>query len=378
MHISLNKLYLLCLLRGVKAIKVASSSTGDIQEVLKNINQPDIQLIIYYYSINLKSRELHKTIQEKYPHIKSMGCTMIGGWSDKGAIDNGIVAMSLSDNEVENVVISFQSGVKSDPAEAAKKIIADISQQIDLQEINPIDYYGIILFDGLCLGEIIMRELTVSKKFTVPIIGGAAADDLTFTETLVSAGNQVSSDAVALMIVKSKVPFYYNHYVHYEPTGSDFIISNATPDKRIVWEIEGKPAADFYAKLLGLNRVEDINNSSFSNNPLGVVIGEAVYTRSPNSIIDGKGIQFYCSIEAGTKMHLLKKTNIIEQYLEKIEGGMLFNCVLRYLEMKQENNLKQFAEVFDDIPFIGFNTYGEELFTHHNQTLTALFLGSHL
>ncbi len=370
------------------AIKVASSTTGDIQEVLKDINQPGIQLIIYYYSINLKSRELHKIIQEKYPHVKSMGCTMIGGWSDKGAIDNGIVALSLSDNEVENVVISFQTGVKSNPAGAAKKLIEDISRQIDLEELNPLDYYGIILFDGLCLGEVIMRELTVSKKFTVPIIGGAAADDLTFTETLVSAGSQVSSDAVALMIVKSKVPFYYNHYVHYEPTGSDFIISNATPDKRIVWEIEGKPAAEYYAKLLGLHRVEDINNSSFSNNPLGVVIGEAVYTRSPNSIIDGKGIQFYCSIEAGTKMYLLKKTNIIEnakksyddakQYLEKIQGAMLFNCVLRYLEMKQENNLKQFAEVFNDIPFIGFNTYGEELFTHHNQTLTALFLGSHL
>ena len=31
--------------------------------------------------------------------------------------------------------------------------------------------------------------------------------------------------------------------------------------------------------------------------------------------------------------------------------------------------------LFNAMQFIGFNTFGEELFTHHNQTLTALFIG---
>jgi methyl-accepting chemotaxis protein len=34
--------------------------------------------------------------------------------------------------------------------------------------------------------------------------------------------------------------------------------------------------------------------------------------------------------------------------------------------------------VFKRQSFIGFNTYGEELFTHHNQTLTAVFFGTPL
>jgi methyl-accepting chemotaxis protein len=34
--------------------------------------------------------------------------------------------------------------------------------------------------------------------------------------------------------------------------------------------------------------------------------------------------------------------------------------------------------VFKRQSFIGFNTYGEELFTHHNQTLTAVFFGTAL
>jgi hypothetical protein len=43
--------------------------------------------------------------------------------------------------------------------------------------------------------------------------------------------------------------------------------------------------------------------------------------------------------------------------------------------MKEERKLDAFNGVFSGMPFIGFNTFGEELFTHHNQTLTALFIG---
>jgi hypothetical protein len=56
---------------------------------------------------------------------------------------------------------------------------------------------------------------------------------------------------------------------------------------------------------------------------------------------------------------------------------VLFNCVLRYLEMKASPGmLERFADVFAGPAVVGVNTYGEELFTHHNQTLTALFIGS--
>ena len=71
----------------------------------------------------------------------------------------------------------------------------------------------------------------------------------------------------------------------------------------------------------------------------------------------------------------VKAVNEAREYLGTVSGAILFNCVLRYLEMKEEKKLDAFHKVFSEIPYVGFNTYGEELFTHHNQTLTALFLG---
>jgi signal transduction histidine kinase/CheY-like chemotaxis protein len=74
--------------------------------------------------------------------------------------------------------------------------------------------------------------------------------------------------------------------------------------------------------------------------------------------------------------HTEKGLADVDQFLPGIQGGLIFNCVLRYLELKEKNIVNDFNNIFNKCPMIGFNTYGEELFTHHNQTLTAVFFGT--
>ena len=82
------------------------------------------------------------------------------------------------------------------------------------------------------------------------------------------------------------------------------------------------------------------------------------------------------------EVRLLESTNIIEDTknaLEKkisefgrIEGIINFHCILRTLELEKKNLVKQYGEIFSDIPTIGFSTYGEEYIGHINQTSTML------
>ena len=53
-----------------------------------------------------------------------------------------------------------------------------------------------------------------------------------------------------------------------------------------------------------------------------------------------------------------------------------FDCVLRRLAFEQAGLGDAVGRIFREHRVAGFNTYGEELFTHHNQTLTALFIGA--
>jgi len=368
------------------SIKTASQNNYDIKEIIWKINQPDIKAVFYFFSPELEEHEPQKSLQNAFPGAKCIGSSMIGGWSSSGAVDSGITAMSLSSHEVENVYVSFQEGVKEDPIKAAKAAIAELKKKTVMENINPDEYLGLIFFDGLCLGELIMKEFSMDQELNMAFVGGAAADMLTFTKTIVGEGSRLSDDGLVAVILKMKIPFFFNHYVHYLPTDTSFTITRVETMKRVAWEINGESAALFYARRIGIDDVNKLDAEIFAKHPLGLNFGGSLYVRSPNAVINGTGLQFYCYIEAGTKVFLLKRGDIIGhamnslttamQFLPGIQGCMLFNCVLRYLELKELDLIDDFNSVFGAYPMIGFNTYGEELFTHHNQTLTAVFFGT--
>jgi len=367
------------------AIKVASRDRWDIDGIISEIKQPDVKVIIYFFSPAFEQYEPQKSLKNAFPEAACIGASMIGGWSTQKALETGITVMSLSKDEVSEVYTAFQEGVKQDPVQTARSAISELKQKTAGNIINPDDYLGLIFFDGLCLGEQIMKEFTIDKNLNMAFVGGAAADELKFSKTLVGIDNQLSGDGLAVLIMKMNIPFFFNHYVHYIPTETSFTITKSDNQKRVVWEINDEPAAQFYGKQIGVD-VSRMDPGVFSKNPLGVSNMGSIYVRSPRSIFEDTGIQFYCSIEAGTKVQLLKQGDIIthaqesitnaEKFLPGIQGSLLFNCVLRYLELKELNKLDVFNNVYSKYSFIGFNTYGEELFTHHNQTLTAVFFGT--
>jgi len=299
-------------------IKVSSKPLASAAGVIPEIEQPDVKAVLYFFSPELAVADIHTSISGRFPGVPCVGASMIGGWSSPGPVAKGIVAMSLSSAEVDESFVAFTEGVKADPVAATRRVISEMKRKLAGRKLHPAEYVGIILFDGLCLGEEIMRELALEEDFVIPLVGGAAADELEFKETFVASGSSLSKDGVALLVLKMKVPFYYNHYVHYQPTKTSVLVTRAEPARRVVWEIDGQPAAPYYAKLLGLPGVEAINHGHFSKNPLGVRIGDTVYVRSPNAVVDGAGLQFYCYIEAGTRVSLLRQGDILANTREAL------------------------------------------------------------
>ncbi|MCL2809072.1 MAG: ATP-binding protein, partial [Treponema sp.] len=368
------------------AVKVTSLREWDINKIKDGIGQPNVKAVIYFFSLSLEECEIHKELTEAFPEAVCFGASMHGGWSSKGAVKTGITIMSLSSDEVAETYFSFREGVKKYPTLTAQVAINDLKHATRGQQINPDEYLGIIFFDGLCLGELIIKEFTMEKDLNLAFIGGAAADEMTFTNTLVCANGNVSSDGLVAVILKMKIPFFFNHYVHYLPTTVSFTINRVEIMQRIAWEINGEPAAEFYARKVGVKNVQDLTMEVFARHPLGLILGDSIYIRSPNLVVGGTGLQFYCYIEAGTKVFLLRQGDIIAnaqssiqdaaQFLPGIQGCLLFNCIQRHLELIEKNKIDIFNNVFNEYAMIGFNTYGEELFTHHNQTLTAVFFGT--
>jgi hypothetical protein len=366
-------------------IKVGGRQSYDMDGLIKEIEQPRIKVVFCFFSVEYERFEPHKALKRAFPQAVCVVASVLGGWCTTGAVKKGVVALSLSTDEVEEVFSTLKEGVKADTAKSAGQAIEDIKRKIGYHSLDPDTYLGIVLSDGLGMGEEIMQVLSQDAGLNLPFVGGTAGDELSFTKTLVGLDNQLSADGLVLLVMKMKIPFYYNHYVHFTPTTTSMVVTKAEAKHRLIWEFNGEPAAPYYAKLVGVKSLDQLTDDVFGLNPLGVVSGNMVYCRTLTKVVEGRGLLSFCYIEAGTTLHLLKRGDIIADarralqdgasYLPQVQGAILFNCAHRLLELQAIKKVEAFNDVFRSIPFIGLNVYGEDLFIHHTQTLTAIFFG---
>lgn len=368
-------------------IKTGKSQQNDsiaaANEVSKAIAQTNAKLVNFYVSSNLDISAVSQTLKANFPGAEVIGCTTAGEISDQGFSKNSLVAMSIGDDKIGKIA----TGVISDLSTTADKsgdILKQLSTQLGLspKELDASKYVGIILIEGLCGKEESVMNALGDEAPQLLIVGASAGDDLKFASTAVSLNGKVYCDTAILALMEMKVPFEVVKTTCYKPTSTAFEITKADKENRIVYEFNGRNAVEVYKEAIGSNTLD---GGVFMKNPVGIAVGDEAFIRSPQQVLEGQtGIKFYCQIEEGSVVNLCAATNMVKDNLEMVgsvkqtlgtvSGGLIFNCILRYLEIEAEGIGTDIIKTFQGIPMVGFNTYGEELITHMNQTVTALFI----
>jgi hypothetical protein len=120
--------------------------------------------------------------------------------------------------------------------------------------------------------------------------------------------------------------------------------------------------------------------------PLGLMIDGEPWIRSPQQVVDGGGLKFYCQILDGIDIDLMTPTDLIGETATALRaaahelgdapaGGVLFNCILRRLEIDATGQQQAFVDAVGVCPVGGFHTYGESYVAHINQTITGVLIG---
>ena len=181
------------------------------------------------------------------------------------------------------------------------------------------------------------------------------------------------------------VPFSIVKSCSFVSSGRQFVITAADADQRIVWELDGRAAAEVYAEAVGCG-IDQLADKAFMSHPLGLMIDGMPWIRSPQQVVDGRGIKFYCQILPRMEVDLMNGTDLIgdtraalksaaDDLGGTVSGAVMFNCILRRLEIDARGLQEPFIEAIGAIPTAGFHTYGESWLGHINQTLTAVMFG---
>ena len=360
------------------AYSTHSDSRQAAVDIRSQMKGSDPRAVVYFASSSHDPDTVSKAMHEAFPQADTFGCSTSGEIVSGKMMKNSIVAMALSQEVVQDLNlqivrnIQFENNVdKAFEGFAAHFNVDPFSMDVD-------QYVGMILVDGLRGAEEKLMD-RIGELSNLFFIGGSAGDDLKFSQTWIYANGEVYTDAALLALLKPEVGFSFIKTQSFKPCQAKLVATKVKLADRKVIEFNNKPATEAYAEALGTTP-EKIDQY-FMSNPVGLVIDDEPYVRSPQRT-DGGGMHFYCNVMEGMEMTLLESSDIVNDtrtaveekrsQLKHISGIINFNCILRTLELEKKGMTEAYAGIFSDIPTIGFSTYGEEFIGHINQTATML------
>lgn len=364
------------------AFEKMSSSAATAEQAAREIAATlakDTQVVLFFASSHYPPNDIASAMQKALGGVPSLGCMTSGELISGHMQKNSVVALGLGSDLVGEVAIQPIADATNRDQIAAALREAAATFGVAAKDLSPATTAGIVLTDGMSVGEETVME-TLSSQSNVAFIGGSAGDDLKFQQAPVYANGKVYPNGSVIALLQMKSPFEIVKTQSFDVLPQRLTVTKADEATRTIIEFNGQPATTAYAAAVGCAE-EDLANH-FMSNPLGLLVdGGEPFVRSPQQI-DGTNVVFYCQIAEGMEMALLQGKNICSDTAmaladakvsgESVAGIINFHCILRTLELEAKNQTEEYGHLFDTIPMVGFSTYGESYVGHINQTSTIL------
>ncbi len=347
-----------------------------VRELAAQICQPNSTICLVFFSDEYDRQTLGRAIQEHLPGLV-VGCTTAGQLSSVGFQRSGICGVSLASDEL--IAEPYLIHPLSSLVEQVGDIAEDVQAKIHRAKLPA---FGLLLVDGLSMKEELLTAALFRALGDVPIVGGSAGDMLKFQQTFVYYQGELFNDAAIFTLLLTSLPFHVFKHQHFRPTTTRMVITEAEPNQRLVKEINGEPAVEAYAQLIGLP-VDQLNGTVFSQHPLMLRIRDDYYVRSIAGVGPNGSLQLYCAIDVGLVLTIGQGYSIKEEFENNIsrieqhigEPAVIIgcDCIHRRLEMEAQGIDETIGQMFARNKVVGFSTYGEQFNSAHvNQTFTGV------
>jgi hypothetical protein len=342
--------------------------------------------VLYFASGCYQPDDLAGPISRHFSQAAVIGCSTAGEFTDSVTGTGGISAVALPSGVLHGAVAAL-GDLSRDVVAGTVAAVWDIETRLDarLRDLDPSRHLGLLLVDGIHGSEELVNQTLGSVAPLLDVVGGSAGDDLAFDRTWVAVGDVVSYHGIALLVCEAAVPYLVIKTCSFEPSGRKLRITAADIASRTVHSFDGRPAAEAYADAVGVP-VAALDSSIWMKHPVGLMIGGQPWIRSPRAVTPDGGVAFYAQIRSGMEVDVMNPTGLVSDtsvamaracaQLGSSSGAVLFNCILRQLEIEATHASDAFLAALGGMPAAGFHTYGESWLGHINQTLTGVVFGS--
>lgn len=364
----------------------ATDTRTAVRELYEGIVQPDMALVMFFcssaYDLELLASELNRLFQG----VPVIGCTSAGNLGDIAYGKQALTGVSFPRSAC-TVATACHHDLQAFGAQQAQSMLDTLYKQLEQQgqEVVPASCFAWQLIDGMSKREEVVTRMLQGALGKIPLVGGSAGDDMHFKKTWVFCDGAFHSNSVALALVHTTLPFHIFMTQHFEPMQDRLVVTEADAPHRIVKELNGLPAAEEYARCLGV-AADELNDLLFSDRPVVVTIGNGHYVRSIQRVLPDSQLCFYCAIEDGVVLRIARGVDLLgnlqqqfQQLRERLGTPSLIlgcECTLRKVEVERLGLAEALQQLLAENRVIGFCSYGEQYRgVHINQTFTGIAIG---
>lgn len=365
---------------------IAETPRQAVEELRAALWQDRIELLLFFCSPHYDLDALASELNQAFADIQLIGCTTAGEIGPQGFKNHSISAVSFTADEctaVSGRIDSLQTFELHQRADFVQGLLQRLETRAG--DVTPLNTFGFMLIDGLSACEEITAHTLQQALGSITTCGGSAGDALQFKRTHIFEGGRFHSDAAALVVVNTSLPFQVFKTQHFVRRNERLVVTGADPTRRVVTEINGLPATEEYARVIGAN-VSNLGPERFAAHPVVVMIDGTDYVRSIQRATDHGSLTFYCAIDEGLVLRAadcLDLVDNLDKTFDELRGRVgdpevviAFDCTLRNLEIAQRGVRARVDEIMRDNHVVGFGTYGEQYRgVHVNQTLTGIAIG---
>lgn len=373
-----------------KKVRTGQSLSSDARQAVRDfhasVQQPEMALVIFFCSSRFDLEIVADELRQCFGDTPVVGCTTAGEIGPLGYCEESLAGASFPAGAF-SVTTGLLCDLQQFDIAGGQSFAGKLLQQAEAKNTlcNAENTFGFMMIDGMSIREEAVVRTIKSVLGGIELIGGSAGDDLNFAKTWVYHDGAFHTDAALVILVSTELPFKVFKTQHFITDAERLVVTEADPERRIVKEINGLPAVEEYARVIGADP-DDLGAFSFASSPVVVVIDGTDYVRSIQKANPDGSLTFFCAIEEGLVLRVahgeglvakLKDTlALLEQALGTPQLVLACDCILRRLEIGAAGLNGTVGDLFKASQTVGFATYGEQFGgVHINQTLTGIAIG---
>jgi hypothetical protein len=365
----------------------ATDTREAAREFYEGVIQPDTEVVVFFCSSEYELDVLAEELRRLFGEVPVIGCTTAGEIGPAGYRKRSLSGVSFPAGAC-TAVTGRIGELQTFSIARGQDFAQSLLQRLELRspKVDAANSFGFLLIDGLSVREEPVTRSLQTALGNIAMFGGSAGDDLNFKKTWVYHDGAFHDDSAVMLLMSTDLPFRIFKTQHFASLDERLVVTEADTEHRVVKEINGLPAAEEYARLIGVE-VDELEPASFAAAPVVVLIDGTDYVRSIQKVQPDGSLSFYCAIDEGLVLRVARGVDLVSN-LDKAFAGireelgepqavLACDCILRNLEVSQNGSKPAVEAILRSNNAVGFSTYGEQFGgVHVNQTFTGIAFGA--